>query len=117
MSIFVGIVVGLIGGFFSGLFGIGGATVIIPLLVFFLGFTQHQAQGTALAALLPPVGILAVLRYYYSGNVIIDIALYTSLGFIVGGLIGSVVAQPIPSPILKKLFALYLIGIGIKMMF
>lgn len=117
MPILLGIAAGFLGGLFSGLFGIGGATIIIPVLVLFLGYSQHQAQGTALASLLLPVGILAVLRYYYSGNVVVDVALYIGLGFLVGGLIGAVIAQPIPGSMLKKLFALYLIGIGIKMMF
>jgi hypothetical protein len=104
-------------GAFSGAFGIGGATIIIPALIFLFGFTQHQAQGTALAALLPPVGLLAALKYYYSGNVIIDVALYTAVGFLIGGFIGAVIVQPIPDIILKRAFAVYLMVIAVKMLF
>lgn len=117
MNIILGIIVGLLAGTLSGIFGIGGATIIIPAFVFFFGFNQHQAQGTALAALLPPVGILAVLKYYYSGNVVIDVALYASIGFVVGGLIGAMIASPIPDQLLKRLFAAYFIIIGIRMLF
>jgi hypothetical protein len=107
----------LIAGIFSGAFGIGGATIIIPVLVFFFSFSQHQAQGTALAALLLPVGLLAVLRYYYSGNVVINIALYTAVGFFIGGFFGAMIVQPIPDLILRRAFVVYLIAIAIGMLF
>lgn len=116
MSAFLAVLTGILAGVLSGLFGIGGATIIIPALIFFMGLSQHQAQGTALAAMLPPVGILAALKYYYSGNVVLDIALYTALGFLVGGLLGAYIAQPIPELILKRLFAAYLIIIAVKML-
>ena len=61
------ILVGLAAGFLSGLIGIGGGVIIVPALVFFLGFTQKQAQGTSLGILLLPVGILAVMQYYKQG--------------------------------------------------
>lgn len=117
MNIFISILSGFLAGSFSGLFGIGGATLMIPIFVYFLGMSQHMAQGTALAALLPPVGILAVYSYYKSGNVAINVALWASLAFLIGGLVGSVIAQPIPEIILRRSFALYLIAIGIKMLF
>ena len=72
----LGVVAGVAGGFF----GIGGAVIIIPALIF-LGLTQHQAQGTSLAILLPPIGLLAVWQYYLKGNVKINIALLVCLGF------------------------------------
>jgi len=117
MSAVFAIITGLLAGTLSGIFGIGGATIIIPALIFFMGLNQHQAQGTALAALLPPVGILAVMRYYYSGNVVIDVALYAAAGFLIGGLIGSMIAMPIPEQLLRKLFAVYLLIIAIRMFF
>jgi len=117
MTVIFSIVTGVLAGTLAGMFGIGGATIIIPALVYFLGLNQHQAQGTAIAALLPPVGLLAALRYYYAGNVIINIALWTSLGFFAGGLMGGVIAQPIPDLLLRRLFAVYLIAIAIKMLF
>jgi uncharacterized protein len=85
--------------------------------VFLLGFSQHQAQGTALAALLPPVGLLAVWKYYNSGNVVIDVALYAAIGFLFGGLIGATIVQPIPELMLKRAFAVYLIAIAVRMLF
>jgi uncharacterized protein len=108
---------GFLAGVLGGLFGLGGASMLIPLFIFFFGYSQHQAQGTALAALLPPVGILAVLRYYYGGNVVIDVAIYAGIGFLVGGLVGAMIAHPIPDLILKRLFAAYLIILGIRMLF
>jgi len=75
------IMLGIIAGIFSGIFGIGGGTVLIPVLVFLFGLTQHQAQGTTLAIMIPPIGLLAALRYYYSGNVKLNIAAFICLGF------------------------------------
>lgn len=82
-----------------------------------LGFTQHQAQGTALAALLPPVGLLAALKYYYSGNVVIDVALYAAVGFLLGGFLGAYIVAPIPDAILRKAFAVYLLIIAVGILF
>ena len=107
----------MLAGAFSGAFGIGGATIIIPALVYLFSFSQHQAQGTAIAALLPPVGLLAALKYYYSGNVVIDVALYMAIGFLVGGFIGALIVQPIPDIILRRAFAVYLIAIAVRMLF
>ena len=107
----------MLAGVFAGAFGIGGATIIIPALIYFFHFSQHQAQGTALAALLLPVGLLAVLKYYYSGNVVINVALYTAFGFFIGGFFGAAIVQPIPDLILRRAFAVYLIAIAIKMLF
>lgn len=74
MTQFLYIILGLVAGILSGAFGIGGGTILIPVLVFLFGLTQHQAQGTTLAILVPPIGLLAALRYYYSGNVKLDMA-------------------------------------------
>jgi len=68
-QIIVLIIIGLLSGLLAGLFGVGGAIIVIPALVFILGLTQHQAQGTSLAFMLPPVGILATWNYWKSGNV------------------------------------------------
>jgi len=111
------VVIGLVAGAFGGLFGIGGATILIPAMVWFAGLTQHQAQGTALAALLPPVGILAVISYYRAGDVKISMAAFICLGFLVGGLIGANLAQGISEPLLKKLFGFYLLLIAVKIIF
>jgi uncharacterized membrane protein YfcA len=117
MDNILSILIGLAAGVSSGFFGIGGAIILIPALVYIFKFSQHLAQGTALAALLLPVGILAVIKYYKSGDVNIKAALFIALGFIAGGVIGAYFVQAVPSPILKKLFAVMLLGISIYMFF
>jgi len=111
------ILLGLVAGVLGGMFGIGGATILVPALVFIFGLTQHQAQGTSLAALLPPVGILAVLHYYSAGNVKFSIAGFICIGFLIGGLIGANLAHSVPDPLLKRLFGFYLLFIALNMVF
>jgi hypothetical protein len=111
------ILVGVIGGIFSGLFGIGGGAIMIPALVYFLGMTQHQAQGTCLAVLLPPIGILAVLRYYQEGYVNFVVALFIALGFVFGAYFGADVIQGVPGADLKRAFGVFMVLIGLKMVF
>jgi len=117
MDYLLSILIGLAAGISSGFFGIGGAIILIPALVYIFKFSQHLAQGTALAALLLPVGILAVIKYYKSGDVNIRAALFIALGFVVGGFIGAAFVQLVPSPILKKIFAVMLLGISMYMFF
>lgn len=109
------IILGLIAGVFSGFLGIGGGTIIIPVLVYLYGLTQHQAQGTTLALMVLPIGLLAALRYYYSGNVNIPMAVFICIGFFVGGFIGASVAQPMPDYLLKKIFGIFLLLVAFKM--
>jgi len=117
MNYVIYILVGLIGGIFSGIFGIGGGAVMIPALMYFLGMTQHQAQGTCLAILLPPIGILAVMRYYQAGHVNFVVALFVALGFVFGAYFGADVIQSVPGPELKKAFGIFLIVLGLRMVF
>ncbi|MEK6732197.1 MAG: sulfite exporter TauE/SafE family protein [Candidatus Omnitrophota bacterium] len=116
MDNILSVLIGLVSGVSSGFFGIGGAIILIPALVYIFKFSQHLAQGTALAALLLPVGILAVIKYYKSGDVNIKIALFIACGFIIGGFIGATFAQTVPSPVLKKIFAAMLLFISIYML-
>ncbi len=109
------IIFGLAAGIFSGLFGVGGATILIPAMVFFLGMTQHQAQGTALAAMVPPIGLLAAIRYWQSGNVNIPVAAFICIGFFIGGYIGANFVQNIPEPLLKKMFGIFLLIVSLNM--
>jgi uncharacterized membrane protein YfcA len=115
MSQIIYIVLGLAAGIASGIFGIGGATLLIPCLVFIFGLTQHQAQGTTLAAMVPPIGLLAALRYYYAGNVKLSIAGFICIGFFVGGLIGASLVQNVPDPLLKRLFGVFLLLVSVNM--
>ncbi|MFC1666425.1 sulfite exporter TauE/SafE family protein [Candidatus Omnitrophota bacterium] len=108
--------IGILAGIFSGFFGIGGAVVLVPTLVWLFKFPQHYAQGTALAALLLPVGILAVIKYHQAGNVNIKVALFISLGFFIGGFIGASIAHQLPHLLLRRLFGVLLLGISIYML-
>jgi uncharacterized membrane protein YfcA len=108
---------GLAAGYFSGLVGIGGGVIIVPALVLLFGFTQYAAQGTTLALLIPPIGILAVWQYYQRGYVDVKTAAIICAGFIVGGLLGSLTAVNIPQDSLRKIFAVVLVILGIKMFF
>lgn len=111
------VILGLVAGTFGGLFGIGGAIIIIPALVYLFGLTQHQAQGTTLAIMVAPVGLLAAMRYYQSGNVNLSIAIFICLGFFVGGFIGAHFVQYVPGLLLKKMFGVLLLLISMQMIF
>jgi uncharacterized protein len=109
------IALGLVAGVLSGIFGIGGGVILIPALIFLFGLTQHQAQGTTLAIMVPPIGLLAALRYYYSGNVKLGMAGFICAGFLVGGLLGAQLIQNVPDALLKKLFGMFLLIISLRM--
>jgi uncharacterized membrane protein YfcA len=111
------IIIGLIAGVLGGLFGIGGAVVIIPALVLFLGYSQYEAQGTTLAMLLMPVSALAALHYYRDGYVDVKAAIILGVMFLLGGYLGAKFATNIPADILRKAFAVLLIVIAVKMLF
>ncbi len=107
--------IGLGGGILSGTLGIGGATLIIPALIYFLKFNQHLAQGTTLALMIPPIGLLAAWTYFKSGHVDIKVAALICIGFFIGGLIGAKIAISIPQDMLRKIFGLLLLILGTKM--
>ena len=117
MSIFFYLLLGLIAGTFSGLIGIGGAIIIIPSLVLLFGLSQHTAQGTTLALMVPPIGLLAAWTYYTRGFVDLKIAGLICLGFFVGGLFGAKFATEIPDEILRKIFGAVLLAASLKMIF
>lgn len=110
------LLLGLIAGYFSGLVGIGGGVIIVPALVFLFGFSEHTAQGTTLALLIPPIGILAALSYYHKGYVDIKTALIICIGFVIGGYLGGKMAVGFSESILKRIFAITLIVLGAKML-
>ncbi len=111
------IFVGILSGLLAGAFGIGGAIIVIPALVFILGLSQHEAQGTSLAFMLPPVGILATWNYWKAGHVNWKIALILSLTFVVGAYLGSQFSINISDRALRRLFGILLILIAVKMIF
>ena len=106
---------GLIAGIFSGIFGIGGGVILIPAMVYLFGLSQLQAQGTTLAVMIPPIGLLAAWRYWQSGNVKIAMAGFICFGFLFGGLIGANLIQGVPDPMLKKLFGVFLLLVSLRM--
>jgi uncharacterized membrane protein YfcA len=110
------LVLGLAAGVLSGLIGIGGGIIIVPALVFVFGLTQHQAQGTTLALMIPPIGLLAALQYYKAGDVDLKIAGLICAGFFLGGLFGAKFAMNISDDLLKKVFGGVLFLVALKMM-
>ena len=117
MNIFLYILIGFLGGVAGGALGLGGGAVMVPLLIYWVGLTQHQAQGTIIALLTLPVFLMAAIRYYAAGNVKLQIAGFMVIGFVMGSLLGAHLVQGVPSPQLKKMFGAFLILIGIKMVF
>jgi uncharacterized membrane protein YfcA len=110
------IIVGLAAGILSGMVGVGGGIIIVPALVFFLGFSQHEAQGTSLGLLLLPVGILAVVNYYNKGYIDIKVVIIMSVAFILGGWLGSKLSLALPQEIVKKIFAVLLFYTAFRML-
>ena len=111
------ILAGFLAGFVGGSMGVGGGIILVPVMVFFLGMTQHEAQGTSLATLLMPIGILAVLNYYKGGYVNIRYAIILSIMFIAGSYLGSLVAVHLPDKALKQIFGFLMLVVGVKMIF
>jgi uncharacterized protein len=111
------ILVGLIAGMLSGLVGVGGGIIIVPALVFFLGFSQHQATGTSLGILLLPAGIFAVINYYKQGYIDLKVVALLFIGFIIGGYLGSKISLTLSEAAVKKIFAVMLVVIAGKMLF
>jgi uncharacterized protein len=111
------IVVGLITGAASGFLGIGGGLILIPALVYFMGFGQHEAIGTSLAVMLPPIGLFAAYNYYKAGQVNLQYALILAVAFMVGSYFTSKLALKVPEDTLRKVFSIFLIVIAVKMFF
>ncbi|HCQ29287.1 MAG TPA: permease [Flavobacteriales bacterium] len=111
-------IIGLSAGILSGMIGVGGGIVIVPALVYFLGLTQHEAQGTSLAMMIPPIGILAVYNYYKADQVNMKYALILAAFFVVGGYLGSkITIDFIDEKTLKKFFGSVMLMAAIKMIF
>lgn len=110
------LLIGLAAGVLSGLVGVGGGLIIVPALIFFLGYTQHQAQGTSLGLLLLPVGILAVMNYYNKGQIDVKVVAVMSIAFVLGGWLGSKLALRLPADTVKKIFAIFLFYSAFKLL-
>jgi len=116
-TILILLVIGIITGVMAGMLGIGGGLVVIPALVIFMGMSQQTAQGTSLAMMLPPIGILAAYNYYKAGHVDIKIAIMLAITFIAGSYFGSKLAIKLPQELMKKIFGIFLLLVAIKMLF
>lgn len=117
MEIITFILIGIVAGILSGMFGIGGGIVIVPALVYFCGFSQLKAQGTSLAIMLPPVGIAAFTYYYKKGQVDLKAGILICIFIVIGSLFGAKIANNIPISILKKTFGVLMLLISVKMIF
>ncbi|HIH36721.1 MAG TPA: sulfite exporter TauE/SafE family protein [Methanocellales archaeon] len=111
------LLLGLFAGFISGLIGIGGGVIIVPMLIYLFGLTQHHAQGTTLALLIPPIGLLAAWTYYKHGYVNLTIAVFVCLGFFIGGLFGAKLAVGLSNETLQKVFGFALLLVALYMIF
>jgi uncharacterized membrane protein YfcA len=108
-------VVGLGVGALSGMVGVGGGIILVPILVFFFGFEQHLAQGTTTAMLVPPIGILAAYTYYKNGYVDVRAAAWICAGFILGSLFGAKIAVALPKETLRRGFGFLLLAVSARM--
>jgi uncharacterized membrane protein YfcA len=111
------ILIGIVTGVMAGMLGIGGAIIMIPALVFLLGISQQTAQGTSLAVMLPPIGIIAAYNYYKAGQVNIKFAIVLAIFFLFGSYFGSKLALNLPQVVLKKIFGILLLLVAAKMLF
>ncbi len=116
-TIIILLCLGLVAGMLSGLVGIGGGIVIVPALVYFLGYSQHQAQGTVLFMFLLPIGILGVFNYYQAGHIEWKTAFIIASTFLIGSYFGSKISIAIDQTTLKKVFGVIILLLSLKMIF
>lgn len=109
--------IGLAAGVMSGLFGIGGGVIIVPLLILVLGFTAQQAAGTSLAALLLPVGLFGAIQYLQAGQVSILNAALLAVGLLIGAYLGARMGLSLPSEVVQRAFGVLLLAVGIRLVF
>ncbi|NWF90427.1 MAG: sulfite exporter TauE/SafE family protein [Ignavibacteriaceae bacterium] len=117
MEVFALLIIGLLAGVISGFLGIGGGIIIIPALVYLLGYSQQNAQGTSLGLLLPPIGLFAVINYHKAGFVNIKAAAIMCITFIIGSYFSSKIVVDLPETLVKKVFASFLLFYSIKLFF
>ena len=116
-EIIILVLIGLIAGAFSGMFGIGGGLVMVPAMVFFLAMSQHSAQGTSLGVLVIPVAAIAAYNYYKAGELNVKFAIIIALSFVVGGYFGSKLSLGISEVMLKRVFGVLMLAMAVKLIF
>lgn len=110
------VAIGITTGIMAGMLGIGGAIIMVPALVYILGLNQQAAQGTSLAVMLPPIGIIAAMNYYKAGQINLKYALILAAFFIIGSYFGSKFALTLTEGTLKKIFGFLLLAVSLKML-
>ena len=111
------VMIGIISGIASGIFGIGGGVLVVPGLIYLVGFSEHRATGTSLAVLLPPIGLAATIEYYRHGNVDLRAALVIAAMMFLGGWAGALWADRLSGPYLRLAFGLFIVALGISLVF
>jgi uncharacterized membrane protein YfcA len=108
--------IGLVAGVFAGMFGIGGGLIIVPALVFLMGFKELQAIGTSLAALIPPVGLLGAMEYHRNGYIDVKVALVIAAGLAVGAIFGAKIIIGLPPVVIRRIYGTFLLVIAARML-
>jgi len=109
--------IGLFAGILGGFLGTGGGIIVVPALIFFVGMSQHEAQGTSVAFMLLPIGILAAYNYYKNGKMNIKFAIIIGLAYVLGGFLGSKFALSLRSDVIRKIFASIVFLISLRYIF
>lgn len=117
MQYALAVVIGALAGILGGMFGIGGGIVIVPALVFLLGFDQLKAQGTSLLVFMVPVAILGFLNYHRAGRTDVAVGLFIALGVLVGSYLGSKISLSLDEVLVRRLFAVLLVVVAIQLFF
>ena len=116
MLIFGLLLLGLLAGVFAGMFGIGGGLIIVPALIIIFKFSNLDALGTSLAALIPPVGLLGTAEYYRTGHINIKYAALIALGIFLGAYFGARIVIGLPPALFRKIYAVFLIAVALRML-
>lgn len=114
-TLFILVAIGLLAGMLSGFIGVGGGIIIVPGLIYFLGLPQHMAQGTSLALMLPPIGVLAAYNYYKAGEMNVSYAIVIAVAFIIGGFFGSKISLKLSPHTVKFFFGVLMLYVSIRM--
>ena len=117
VNVLILILIGFVAGILSGMFGVGGGIIIVPALIFFIGMSQHEAQGTSLGLMLLPIGAMAAYNYYQTGNLDVKAGLIIASAFVLGGFFGSKMALGIEEVTLKRIFGILMMVVSIKLIF
>lgn len=116
-TILILILIGIFAGALSGFIGVGGGVIIVPALVYFMGVSQHTAQGTSLLLMLPPIGILAVMNYYKAGEIHWGYGIVIACAFVVGAFFGSKLSLKLNPNIVKLVFGIFMLYVSVRMIY